>query len=168
MGQSTSTASFGKPITGSSHQEKVRVREQWKGGPNKELRVMLGPAVSSPTRTLFPQGYWTQEAETAPSMALHMASSDLDPGGRWGWRQTLLYCHSGFDAQTWAQMEPLGRGCIVGGEIPGGATPGNWSSLVHSGPWQIRSLQKVHNLLLVKGVLTCSVFILLSEHLCNS
>jgi len=57
MGQPTSTVSFGIPITGSCHQERVSVREQQKGAkPGAEGD---GQPYPHPPGPHFPKGAWT-------------------------------------------------------------------------------------------------------------
>lgn len=81
----------------------MSVREQWKGakpgaeGDARASHILL-------TRTPFLQGYPNTTGWDRSLMALHMASSDLSPGRRWGWRQALLYY-------------PLGRGLMLRPEL---------------------------------------------------
>lgn len=139
----------------------MSVREQWKGAkPGAE-----GDARAShilPTRTPFLQGYPNTTGWDRSLMALHMASSDLNPGRRWGWRQALLYYPLGRGLMLRPELK-WSRGICMGGGVPGEATLGIWSSLACSGLWQLRSLQKVCNPLLVKGVLTSNVLKLYSS-----
>lgn len=128
MGRSTST-SFGRRITGSSHQERVSVREQWteaKPGAEGDARAShilnhqdpISPRVNNRQRRL-PQWPFTWLAVVC-----------IQAGDVAGDRQSYTITQGVMlrPELKWSPGQVWGRG-----DVPGGATPGNWKPLVCSG-----------------------------------